>query len=859
MENTDSDKPRPVAPPEPISPALSSGAPKPSTSRAASPARVPTPDSARAIKVKSPLVESAPVTVATTAISVTTAPRAASPPAAMPPSPLPRASTPVPVAKDRAPSPVNAHSPSGANGKSPVVAPSAAISASPRQVISLLLWVVLLTTVSLSPNLPQTHQNIHVVFDCFAIMSFASSASQVIEPESERVAWLRTRVYGLRCGPKTMVSAKDLRQINGRKISIGDADAESELSEPLSTVHSPSGVDFNELEDEIVVGARTNGIRKSSPLRPASEGDDEIMADAEDEPVASHYPKRKRNSIFQGLNERKMEPVRSLADERQPQATATKSKPPRLSTGSVKGVTIGYWRDSEAPTVDLKHAVIGFIDVRERLRTRIQPTTLSGETISDEYPLPPGPGGSWVTFDKIVFLDHLVGLDQLQVKEYVKIRAEAIGTDELEGERVAAEKAAVKEAVRRANLNSTAEHGTNLPQVAYGVDLPEHLQQNRDAKRRRTSGGFAPANPPPSNGPVVEHTPIQPAPGGPQPLRHTVDPLPGTRPTRILIGHWAKSNSPDPRDRHAVYGILGQNDMFRVKLVRETRDGRFVEGNFPAGAGALWIAYEEVAFEPHLKNLARNEIKEYCRVRQYQIDMGEKEGERTSNETKAVYEAQARAAGTNYKAPAPLSIAPALPRLPGDYGEESDQTGRIGYGGHELRQSRRVEAARAEARQSYIDIDPPPQPAPAPRQSTGRTSLNNNAIERTSALAEREIARVELAQERAHMQAANRERAAAAAAQAAQAAAANIPGIAVNGRQQLHERDEMQRLNKVWARQESLRLRTNAEDAKMYAGVKYERKTQGPFTGKLVSQGTIINIDGEDYIEYRVLAKPSFF
>ncbi|RBA11431.1 hypothetical protein FPRO05_04603 [Fusarium proliferatum] len=850
MENTDSDKPRPVAPPEPISPALSSGAPKPSTSRAASPARVPTPDSARAIKVKSPLVESAPVNVATTAISATTAPRAASPPAAMPPSPLPRASTPAPVTKDRAPSPVNAHSPSAANGKSPVVAPSAAISASPRQVMSLLLWGVPLSFV-LNPFPDSSKHSRRIRLLRHHV--FASSASQVIEPESERVAWLRTRVYGL-------ITVEPRKQINGRKISIGDVDAESELSEPASTLHSPSGVDFNELEDEIVVGARTNGIRKSSPLRPASEGEDEIMGDAEDEPVASHYPKRKRNSIFQGLNERKMEPVRSLADERQPQASATKGKPPRLSTGSVKGVTIGYWRDSEAPTVDLKHAVIGFIDVRERLRTRIQPTTLSGETISDEYPLPPGPGGSWVTFDKIVFLDHLVGLDQLQVKEYVKIRAEAIGTDELEGEKAAAEKAAAKEAVRRANLNSTAEHGTNLPQVAYGVDLPEHLQQNRDAKRRRTSGGFAPANPPPSNGPVIEHTPIQPAPGGPQPLRHTVDPLPGSRPTRILIGHWAKSNSPDPRDRHAVYGILGQNDMFRVKLVRETRDGRFVEGNFPAGAGALWIAYEEVAFEPHLKNLARNEIKEYCRVRQYQIDMGEKEGERTSNETKAVYEAQARAAGTNYKAPAPLSIAPALPRLPGDYGEEPDQTGRMGYGGHELRQSRRVEAARAEARQSYIDIDTtPPQPAAAPRQSTGRTSLNNNAIERTSALAEREIARVELAQERAHMQAANRERAAAAAAQAAQAAAANIPGLAVNGRQQLHERDEMQRLNKVWARQESLRLRTNAEDAKMYAGVKYERKTQGPFTGKLVSQGTIINIDGEDYIEYRVLAKPSFF
>ncbi|KAL7755447.1 hypothetical protein ACKLNR_014545 [Fusarium oxysporum f. sp. zingiberi] len=541
---------------------------------------------------------------------------------------------------------------------------------------------------------------------------------------------------------------------------------------------------------------------------------DEITVAVDDGGVASPCLKRKRASPTDG---------------QQLQEVAMKSKPVEPSTGSGKGVTIGYWRDPQAPTVDLKHAVTGFIDVLNRLQIRIQPTT---DPYSADYIIRRKP------FDKIELLDRLVGFNQPQVKEYVVATAE--------------------EAVRRTNLNSTGEHGTNLPQVAYEVDLPEHLQQNCDAKRRRTSGGFTPANTPPSNGPVIEFTPIQPAPGGPQPLRYTALPSHSTRITRILIGHWVKSNSPDPRDRHAVYGILGQNDKFRVKLVRETRDGRLMKGNFPTNPAAIWIRYNEVVLEPHLKKLRRDVIKEYCRVRQYQIDKGEKEGERTSNETKAVYEAQARVAGTNYKAPVPLSIAHALPRLPGDYGEESDQTRRMGYGGHELRQSRRVEAARAEARQSYIDIDTPPQLAPA-RQTTGRTSLNNNAIKRTSALAEREIARVELAQERAHLQAANRERAAAAAAQAAQAAAANIPGIAVDGRQQLHKRDEMQRLNKVWARQESLRLRTNAEDAKMYAGVMYERKTQGLFIGKLVSHGTIINIDGEDYIEYRVLAKPSFF
>ncbi|KAG7402617.1 hypothetical protein Forpe1208_v017085 [Fusarium oxysporum f. sp. rapae] len=128
-----------------------------------------------------------------------------------------------------------------------------------------------------------------------------------------------------------------------------------------------------------------------------------------------------------------------------------------------------------------------------------------------------------------------------------------------------------------------------------------------------------------------------------------------------------------------------------------------------------------------------------------------------------------------------------------------------------------------------MEIRAAPQPAPAPRQTTGRTSLNNNKIKRMSALAKRAITRLELAQERAHLQAANHERAAAMAARTAEATAANFSGMAVNGRQQLHGRD---------------------------AGVKYERKTQGPFTGKLVSQGTIISIDGKDYVEYRVLKKP---
>ncbi|KAM9874078.1 hypothetical protein VD0002_g6387 [Verticillium dahliae] len=116
----------------------------------------------------------------------------------------------------------------------------------------------------------------------------------------------------------------------------------------------------------------------------------------------------------------------------------------------------------------------------------------------------------------------------------------------------------------------------------------------------------------------------------------------GTRPTKIVVGYWKASNAPNERDRHAVVGVLGINDMFRVRVVRETRDGRYVSGNFPVGAGALWIRWHEMEPEPHLKDLNQNEVKEYVRARQYPVDRGETETQKVQNETHAVIIAQQR-------------------------------------------------------------------------------------------------------------------------------------------------------------------------------------------------------------------------
>lgn len=643
-----------------------------------------------------------------------------------------------------------------------------------------------------------------------------------------------------------------------------DNEQESELSDPDSTVKTPPR--GNELEEEIVVRAKDIIIT----THPDGDGD-EAMAEADEEGTTSHYPKRKRTSIFNDLSESKIEIPTSIRAER-PERTAlpsTSSKAkPRNSIGGVKGVLVGHWRDSPVPDIENKHAVIGFIDVRDRLRTRIQPLNKAGEPISAEYPLPPGPGGSWVTFDRIYFSDFLVGLDHFQVKEYVRLRSAAV--EDSDEERLAAEAEAVRAAIIRGRELLQTENPVVAPLMAHGA-IPVDTNGNPmviDAKRRRTSNSF------------VSIAPHEDAAGGPQPL--ALDPLHGTRPTRVVLGYWKLSSEELPEDRHAVYGILGQNDMFRVKVVRETRDGRYVDGNFPTGAGALWIHWDEVEFEPHIRVLSRPEIKEYCRIRQYQIDRGETTSQRAANEAAAIEEARLRT--TAYLHAHHLQGAKGghaqrgSSSSPGDVDRPDSPGGGSGgrvSGGHELRQLRRAADAKSDnnnnsnargaRNSSYGFVDAGAEVLGAGgAASNGGTPRSGDALERANALVRREIARVEAAQGRADLHADHRERAAQAADAAAAAVAGSItvpspPMTNGSGRALFHESEDIERLNRVWARQESLRLRAGSEDAKIYDGVKYERKPTGPFMGKLVSQGTIITIDGEDYVEYRVLTKPSFF
>ena len=76
--------------------------------------------------------------------------------------------------------------------------------------------------------------------------------------------------------------------------------------------------------------------------------------------------------------------------------------------------------------------------------------------------------------------------------------------------------------------------------------------------------------------------------------------------------------------------------------------------------------------------------------------------------------------------------------------------------------------------------------------------------------------------------------------------------------------NNLKKRNKVWVVQQAVAtqrargLGHSQQEVKYHSGIKYVRKQNGLFQGKLVTQAQILSIGGEDSVEYRVLLKPSF-
>ena len=503
----------------------------------------------------------------------------------------------------------------------------------------------------------------------------------------------------------------------------------------------------------------------------------------EDEEIVFPSAKRKRTSTNYAYDDGYVKP----GDEH----AAKKTKAQKI-----RGVIIGVWTESSEPIDDEKHVIYGFIDIHDRLRTRIYGMNRAGDTLIGNMPM--GAGGCWVTFERIIFEPHLIGLNAAEVKEYVKLRSddkpEATPEERHKADLKAVEKAKSiaaayeKVATPKPVVHRPIKKTSSTPNIANRASLPrQSLSHTPSFKAINSHNSNTP-----KGSPLVE-----------------------SKPSGVLLGYWADSDQYRLEDKHAVYGVLGGSDCFRVKVQKITRDGRYVEGNFPVGAGAMWLHYDKVVLDPQFADMTRAEIKEYVRIRQAELEHRESEKERKVNETRAIRKAKDVVSQGGDKEPHTNGVEPTR-------GSSEILM--------EVRHSARSEH-RVSARQQ-VEME-----AAAER-------LRQEKIEAREAR-ERQLAK-------------NRKEVAAAAEEQAQ----------------VELKNNLKKLNKVWvAQQQQVGSGPNSisnsslppvpaqpavEEVKYHNGIKYERKQAGPFQGKLVSAAQILSIDGEDYVEYRVLTKPSF-
>ncbi|TGO44303.1 hypothetical protein BCON_0549g00010 [Botryotinia convoluta] len=273
----------------------------------------------------------------------------------------------------------------------------------------------------------------------------------------------------------------------------------------------------------------------------------------------------------------------------------------------------------------------------------------------------------------------------------------------------------------------------------------------------------------------------------------------------ILLGFWADSSQVDTKDKHAVFGtiVVNSNHKFRFMIRKSTRDGRFVLGNFPVGAGNYQVQYEKIVLEEYLSKLKRSEVEQYILIRQREILKGSDSDSR-SQQLNAVRLAKAAVASQHPSDPSPSGHDVSNPDP-------------------EIEQSIRCKEI---SRGKMPDRKQPLHLQGANDNSTDDT-LGDQSAPHKKLSAERQLAK------------------------------------------------SMNKLNKTWEAQQEAKTQqpitsprseaaasgsslTN-DNVKIHGGIKYTRRQNGIFEGKHVGPPQLLNIDGEDYVEYRVLTKATTF
>ncbi|PQE23191.1 tRNA splicing endonuclease subunit protein [Rutstroemia sp. NJR-2017a BVV2] len=540
----------------------------------------------------------------------------------------------------------------------------------------------------------------------------------------------------------------------------------------------PSLTMSNETVNGIVVDA-PNKEASSKSIRFANpdvvdddeneEIDDDEFDDDRDENAASSYPKRKRASINYKYDE--------YVDAGNEEPAAKRS---RMDSTRVRGVIIGVWRASSEPRDEDKHVIYGFVDKDNRLRTRLHARNRRGDELIGN--IPTGTGRCWVTFPEIIFDPHLAPLSPPEVKEYVKIRSadEPEANDKLRHE-------ADMRAVEVAKAAVVAGSAKRKSQTTPG--------RPPQSNSRHSTDGRTPLSPSKArNAPKLKNTKFakdhSPADTGPN--------------TGILLGYWKDSSEKRKEDKHAIFGIVGGSG-FRVKVHKATRDGRVVIGNYPAGAGGLFVTYDKLILEPQLASLSKQQVREYVKLRQDDVRRGESEKDRKRHEQRAIDKVMGR---------------------------------------------ERVATVETEESGTEQEVEPEPKPATIRRTPRTDRKATSRSQERDEVPLQQK--RKEKTDEREKGREKPRDKHASDKA-------------VIDEVVQRKLSQNIKGLQEIWQVQNAATLsHTNGagasggadqDDVKFHNGLKYEKKASGLLQGKFVHHPAIITVDGEAWVEYRFLSK----
>ncbi|EXV03804.1 hypothetical protein X797_003603 [Metarhizium robertsii] len=292
----------------------------------------------------------------------------------------------------------------------------------------------------------------------------------------------------------------------------------------------------------------------------------------------------------------------------------------------------------------------------------------------------------------------------------------------------------------------------------------------------------------------------------------------------VQLGTWIDSQVLQEDRKHAVTGFIDTVGRLQTHVLPETKHGESLaeESPLPPGSGRCWIRFSKIKFSEHLHGLDHLQIKEYIRVLS---ESRETRGRVPGDEEAAVQAAKYR-----------LSKDPNWVKSKKRY---------IAYSDAE-RGLARVRSSPGAAAAHWGRTGPLPIHSLHCETRTRERQLQGVGLTKESqGLAHGGIG---VAQNQADGRMMHR-------GQAVEAAAATS---STSRRVLFREWKDVQRFDDMCAVQETPRRGKSIRRAKMYNGIKYERQTTGAFIGKLVSRGVLINIDGEDYLEHRVLAMPGF-